>query len=109
MIRGGHIDTYHDSGGGTSIHIMIRKSKYQKYRYMPKNFDKYPYPGRDPLAGVVAAPLLSSGLQRILPLRPLPEAAPPPSTGWLPGELRGGSIVEKMPTAEGRGSGHVAQ
>jgi hypothetical protein len=22
---------------------MIRKSKYQKYRYMPKDFDKYPY------------------------------------------------------------------
>jgi hypothetical protein len=29
----------------TSIHIMMRKSKYQKYRYMPKYFDNYPYLG----------------------------------------------------------------
>ena len=37
---------FHDAaggGGGTSIQIMIRKSEYQKYRYMPEIVDKYPY------------------------------------------------------------------
>ena len=48
------------------------------------------------------------GLHRVLPLRSLPEAAPPPSTKRLLGKLRGRGALKKVLCAKGRGNRDAA-
>ena len=57
--------------------------------------------GRDRLVGPVPTRFLALGLQCVLSLRSLPEATPPPSTGWLLGELRGCIAFTEVQPAEG--------
>ena len=49
--------------------------------------------GRVPLADPIPSQVLAPSLQRLRPLCPLPETAPPPPSGWMPRELRGSGAL----------------